>query len=333
MYQIYDKETIKMLKERGIYTNPDESSFKSDREVKRELALEGRLPEIQFNTPLKVPLSIDYYLQRASERSKSMKEQNPKSENFIEMSLPETSLVSVWGDLHMGAVETDNERIQQELNTILNTPNSYLIFLGDLVEGIFWGGASGSEQSQTLDEQRMFLNSLFTAVRGKVLFAIGGEHDQKWASKVSGSPYLNFTERTKAPYIRGVAEVEINIGEQKYKLVAQHQARGSSMYNKNHPTFREARFELQDADIYLSAHTHKKQISQETIRKFGRSDIVTHISTGTYKKADNYGDMMGYPHQLAKEMYGASIILHKDKKLVEVNYDILEMHKLFEKFE
>lgn len=329
MYQIYDEKTIKAMKERGLYTSPSEKSFKSDREIKRKLALEGVLPEIDYKTPVKLPLDIEYYLRRATERSQAMKELSPRSENFIRLTLPDTSIAGVIADPHMGAIETDNERIQQELEVILNTRNSYLILLGDLVEGIHWGGASGVEQSQTLDEQRGFLNSLFRKIRGRVLFAISGEHDSKWVARTGADPYFNFTEITGAPYIRGVAEVEINIGEQTYKLVAQHKARGHSVYNKNHPTFRESRFELQDADIYLSAHTHRKQTSQETIRKFGRADIVTHVSVGTYKKGDGYGDLQGYPHQLAKEMYGVSLVLHKESKLVEVNYDILEGYKKF----
>jgi hypothetical protein len=81
---------------------------------------------------------------------------------------------------------------------------------------------------------------------------------------------------------------------------------------------------VQGADIYISAHTHRKQVSQEAVRHFGGAKKVTHISTGSYKTGDEYGDRNGFAKQKPEEMYGASLRLHEDKKQVDVEYDILE---------
>lgn len=325
--KVRDKILREMRKERGLYTGKDDESFKSDEQVKRELALKGVLPKPSYSTPLKKKLNIREYLQSAEERGQRMKEMSPQSESYIEVELPDEAILNFLGDYHFGSPHTINRRIGQELEVIKNTPNSWVVLMGDLLEGIHWGGVSGAEQSQTLDEQRGFLRALFDELEGKVIMGTGGEHDSKWASKTGSDPYFDFTERTGAPYIRGVAEVKIKIGEQEYDMVVQHRARGHSMYNKNHPTFREARFELQGGMIYASAHTHRKQISQETIRRFGGAEKVTHISIGTYKSGDVYGDQQGFVSQNPKEMFGAAIRLRKDTKLVEVEYDILEAHR------
>ncbi len=314
-----------MERDKGLYY-PDDG-FKSEAEIKRKLALEGNLPQMRHETPVKVPLSVDAYLEKAGERARQMEEMSPRSENYVKAYLPRTSILNMVSDLHYGHPTTDTERIRREIEVIKNTPDSYLFLLGDLVEGIHWGGASGAEQSQTLDEQQGFLNSLFRELGDKVIVAVSGEHDSKWAARTGSDPYRMMAEQTKAPYVRGVAEVELDVGGQTYLCVAQHKALGSSIYNKNHPTFRESRFDLQNGEIYVSAHTHRKQISQETIRKFNQSTLVTHISTGPYKTGDEYGDRSGYAKQLPKQMYGVAVRVHADRKLVEVNYDILEAHR------
>lgn len=269
------------------------------------------------------PVDIDKYLFIAQERSEQAKELSPIHETSS-IILPDTSVVHIMSDIHLGNPNVKIDRFRSELMSIRETPNHYVMFTGDLVDGIFWGGASGGEQSLNISEQHGLLRSLFSALKGKVIAGISGEHDSKWATKTGSDPYDIMEEVTGAPYLRGIAEIEIHINEQDYKLVAQHKARGHSMYNKNHPTYRESRFDVQGADVYISAHTHKKQVSQEAIREFGKARKITHVSTGTYKTGDEYGDRSGFAHQKSEEMFGASIRLHGDRKLVEVEYDILE---------
>jgi len=314
------------MRKEGLYYGPKEDTFVSKETIKKEMAMRGELPDLAFSSEIKYPVDIDRHLHLAQTRADQMKELSPRAENFVELTLPNASIVNIMADMHFGHPDVNIERIRQELEIIRNTPDSLIIFNGDLLDGIFWGGESGGEQSANLNEQRGFLTSLFSSLRGKIIVATSGEHDSKWASRSGGDPYSEFSERANAPYVRGVAEVLIHVGEQDYKIVTQHRARGSSIYNKNHPTFREARFDLQDADVYISSHTHTKQISQETIRKFGKADIITHVSTGPYKTGDGYGQRMGYPEQKEKEMFGAAIKLNKDRKLVEVDYSIVEAH-------
>ena len=323
--QIYTKEEIKTMKENGLFINPHE--FKTDKQIKRELALEGTLPPL-FEDKRSLP-NLNDYLGAAKKRADIMKEISPIHEGVVHIVLPNTSTLNIISDIHLGDSHVIIDRVQQELEVIQNTPDSYILFTGDLVNGIFWGGAGGGEQSLNLSEQGGILRSMFSTLKGKVLAGIPGEHDSKWIRKTGSDPYDMLEEMSGAPYIRGIAEISLDVGEQSYKIVAQHKARGQSMYNKNHPTYRESRFDLQGADIYISAHTHRKQISQETIREFGKSRMVTHVSTGPYKTGDEYGDTEGFVHQTPLEMFGASLRLHADRMLVETQYDILEAAKIW----
>jgi hypothetical protein len=318
--QIYTAEEAKRMVERGLYdTN---GSFRTEAEIKRKLAINGELPV--YTTKNGEPLTVNDFLIKAEERRKSFQEISPISENYLGITLPDTSALHFIGDMHLASLTTNNKRIATELEAIKNTPNHYVVFLGDLVNGVWWGGSDTSEQILTLSEQYRLLRTIFKEMKGKILFAVSGEHDSKWASKTGADPYTLMTEESGSPYVRGVAEVKIDIGEQTYKLVVQHKARGNSIYNKNHPTFREARFSLQGADLYVSAHNHQKQISQETIREFGGARMVTHIAIGPYKEGDEYSEREGFIHQGPVEMFGASALLHKDKKEIETSWSIVE---------
>ena len=319
--QIYTREEIEKMKEQGLYNT--DGTFRSDRQIKRDMALRGELPTLQRLSPVAQPKEIDDYLRAAEERSSQMKELSQKSENEIKVFLPRTSNIHIMGDLHIGNPNTDYRRIRQEIEAIKNSPDEYIFFAGDLVDGIFWGGAGGAEQSLNLNEQFGALRSLFKGLGDKIIGAVSGEHDSKWSNKTGSDPYDILTEETGAPYVRGIAEVSLEVGDQDYTMVVSHKAKGHSMYNKNHPTFRQARFNLQGADIYASAHTHQKQVSQEAIREIGKARQVTHISVGPYKSGDEYGQRSGYPEQKKEEMFGATVRLHADQKRVEVEPDIL----------
>jgi predicted phosphodiesterase len=337
--QIYSEEEVKDMKERGLYKNP-EGDFESESEIKRKLALEGQMPPIIEG--VKFPKKFGDYAKEAQERSDRSKEFSTKTEGKVKIKLPNTSIVSFIGDVHAGHPNTDYERLEQEVEVIENTPDSFVVFNGDLVEGIHWGGASqgenvmegihwgGASQGEnvmSLDEQHGFLRSMFKKLSGKVLAGISGEHDSKWAAKTGSDPYSQFTEMSNAPYIRGIAELDVDVGEQNYKLVAGHRFRGHSMYSPVHPPNRMSKFHLQDADVYVSGHTHRKGVSQEAIRTFDGSREVTYGSTGSYKSGDEYGERSGFVSSKKREMGGLSIRLRADKKKVDIDTDIVEAHK------
>lgn len=313
------------MKEQGLYAA--DGSYRSDAEIKRKLALEGDLDGLVYESDIKVPRDVNFYLDRAKQKAGFMKEMSPRSDREVKIHLPDTSIISIMGDLHYGHPNTHYERIEQELEVIKNTPNSYVLFAGDLIHGIHWGGAGSAEQTSTLDEQRMFLASLFDSMKGKVIAGLSGEHDSKWASKTGADPYFDFSERTGAPYIRGIAEIDMDVGDQNYKQISQHKARGFSMYNKDHPTTRQSRFDLQGGDIYTSNHNHRCKVSQEAIRVFGGARILTHAASGAYVSGGEFGDRQGFPKLKPEEMYGVAIRVHAGRHKVDIEYDILDAHR------
>jgi hypothetical protein len=178
-----------------------------------------------------------------------------------------------------------------------------------------------------MDEQHGYMRTLFKKLNKKVLVGISGEHDSKWASKSGADPYGTFPEQTGAPYIRGVAELDIDVGNQNYRIVVAHKMPGHSMYTKTHPERRMSKFGISGADVYVGAHTHQKEHSQDVVRTFGDDQTVTYISLGPYKSSDDYAERCGFTRSMRNGMGGISVRLHADEKRVEVEPDILNAHR------
>ncbi len=309
-----------MAKERdkGIFINPRE--FRSESQIKLDLIRRGELPTLTRTEPVLVPRPLADHLQTMEQRGKEVRDS--ESPRHIEVTLPRDSTIVMIGDQHIGNAHTDHKRILAEVEAIKNSPDTYVIFLGDSVDGIFWGGESGGEQVGSLDEQTRTRRAMFRELRGRVIAGFGGEHDSKWTAKSGPDAMDDFSELTNAPYIHGTGEIVLNVGKQQYNIIAAHKLRGSSIYNNNHPQFRADR-EIAGADIIVSAHTHRKAVTQQPARRFGKAQLVTHISVGSYKRQDRYAQREGYPEQQPEQMYGVAIRVHAKEKRVDVDPDII----------
>ena len=314
------------MKERGLYTSPSERSFKSDREIKRDLALRGELPD--FLTPLPAKRDWKYWSARFIQKQKDYNEAVPKKENNIIIRLPEPSLVSFIGDLHAGNPNTFHERVAREIELILNTKNSFLMLGGDMIDGFFFNPAQ-YEQIEQLPEQRRYLTAMIEEVgkNHKLLIAWSGEHDSYWQKKMGADPYTDFAESVNAYFIEGIGYVTLKVGKQDIKILVGHKLPGSSIYNKAHPETR-ASNKIQGADIYVGFHTHEKAHLEQSIKEFGGKARWVHMcAAGTYKASDEYSRKNGWAVQDPKEMFGFSFEFNGED-IIYYN-DIIKAHKRF----
>jgi len=307
--------------EKGLYNS--DGSFRSDRSIKRKLALEGQLPPIiEGNQETK---SFKDYVNIAVARTKSAREFSPQAQGGVKVTVPDDVTLNFIADVHAFHPRTNHERIFEEVEVIMETPKSYIVFGGDLVEGVFWGGAS-MEQVGNLDEQRGFLRELFKRTKGRVVAAVSGEHDSKWAAKTGADPYSDFTELTGAPYKRGLLELQINAGDQEYSGLIAHRLRGNSIYTNVHPAVRAGR-EIQGHDFYFAGHTHRKGVLLQPVReKDGARNVAFGIS-GPYKETDEYTQRSGWMSQKTKQLYGFAARLSPDTKKIEIDEDIISANK------
>lgn len=308
------------MKERGLYINPSEDSFKSEKKI-----IQDNLSKPEFLTKLPSTKNFQYWSERLQERQEEYQEAR-EGLNHVEVRLPETSSICFMSDLHVGGADVNYKRIEQEILSILQTPNAYAVFLGDAVDGFFFNPAE-MEQIEQVPEQYEYIQAMFKALgkEKKVLAGLSGDHDG-WAKKMGLSAYSKFAEETGGALLEGVAYMTIRIGNQEYKITMAHRLPGASMYNRNHPQMRLAKFGSGfGSDIIVSGHNHQKQVAQSTQTGFGgETNKIHYIALGAYKSTDDYAKKLGFNQQQPEEMFGISAHLYKDIKRIRIFDSILE---------
>lgn len=285
--------------------------------------MKGELPV--FETPIPEKKDIYYWNERMASRQEQYQETVPHKENNVSISFKDDIIVNFIGDIHAGSPNTDYKRVAQELEVIVNTPESYVILGGDLIDGFFFNPAQFEQIEQT-PEQIAYMHSLidFLAENKRLLVGFGGDHDLDWPSKSGSNPYYDFPQKTGAYYMHGIGFITLNVGEVSYKLTGAHRLAGHSLYNNVHPEMRLAKT-VQGSDIYFGLHTHQKGHAQQATKMFGNEDkLVTYISVGPYKSEDGYSRKKGWARQTPREMYGSAIKLSSKDFYIQYFEDILE---------
>lgn len=305
----------------GIYTI--DGNFTSQNEIRRKLALQGQTTPI-LETELPLPRDYVYWANRFERRAAEYGE-TVQRRNCVTIQFPtERTIINFIPDLHVGAPDTHYKRIQQEAEAIVNTPNSYVIGVGDWVDGFFFNPAQFGEIEQA-PEQFAYMRSLlkYYADNKRLLAGFGGDHDL-WATKMGVDPYAEFSKETGAYYMQGVGYITARVGDNDYKISAAHRHNGFSIYNKAHAAIRLYQDGAEGADICVTAHTHQKAYHRQAVKEFGGvARNVDFLSLGPYKASDEYARKKGFPDQTAPEMYGAAVILEPGVKGVTYYHDII----------
>jgi hypothetical protein len=294
-------------------------------EIRKKLWLEGEDPPIIQGLP--ETKTFQDYATIAIARSKEAQEFSRQAQDRVTVIVPDDAILNFIADVHAFHPHTDHERFYGEIETIMSTPKSYIVFGGDLIEGAYWGGAT-MEQVGSLDEQKGFLKELFKRTKGRAVAAVSGEHDSKWAAKTGADPYCDFTELAGGAYKRGLLELTIEAGDEAYYGLIAHKMRGNSIYNNLHPPMRASR-EIQGFDYYLSGHTHRKGVAIQPVREKEGARSVAFGVSGPYKETDEYTQRSGWIEQRSKQLYGFALRFSPDEKLIEINEDILNANRVW----
>lgn len=310
----------------GIYLT--DGTFKSRDTIILESMKNGELPILKTPT-LKRLTFTDYWSPRFIKRQEEVLEAREQLTNKVEIQFPSEKIcINFIGDLHTGG-ECDYERVSEELQTIVNTPNSYIMLMGDVIDGFFFNYAQ-MEQIEQVPEQIQYTKAMlkYLGENKKLLVGWAGDHD-KWADKMGNSMYADFFENTGAYYMYGLGYVTLQVGELEYKMSGAHRLPGNSIYNNNHPQDRAVRFGgAWGSDLVVSAHTHKKGHSEKTIVGFGGEPTHIHeIALGPYKTQDEYSKKNGWSKQVLTELYGSAVILDPKEKYITYYDDILRANR------
>ncbi len=224
-------------------------------------------------------------------------------------------IIQFLADMQFGGAKIDIELFERYTDYIINTPDLYLVLLGDELDSFFSGFYSAlpvHTQIFSPEQQYMFFEKWLEAIEHKLLFSTWDNHsDMRYEKHLGWSPAAALRAKF-APYFDGHAQVNLKVGKTSYKICASHFFKGKSKYNPLHGVMSFAREQVQDADIYVQADQHQCFTGHGSLA--GRDRI--YLMTGTLQNGDDYTNRFFTPFSQT-EM--PSIVLHPDRREMSVH--------------
>ena len=160
-------------------------------------------------------------------------------------------------DAHIGAKQHEAELFNKVIQTILDDPHGYCFFNGDNIEMIPPDyGINPDGQDITPDNQFRSFSALLKRLGKKVLFIRVGNHENRIYDLCGINPSLLSAEELGVPVIdKGMAEVQIFIGDKKIRIVTSH----GDGYSNSAKVLQNMQDVFPGADLYFTGHTHELQ--------------------------------------------------------------------------
>lgn len=258
-------------------------------------------PSIQIHgvKPEYDELNEDEVWQQAILKSKRKKiQQDQRNQQTIEFSHGPVCLVFL-ADLHVGDVHVDYERLDDDIETIVDTPGMYVCAIGDMLNNYIVGRLKdlrlGAEFS--ISEEWVMVKRVLKALAPKLILSVSGNHDL-WTYALTGVDYLEEVHARMNPdilYAKYDNQVSLQVGDARFVLRARHKWKGYSQYNPTHGVEWAAKFDHSKGrhfDVGIAAHTHVSGL----YRQFNNGGKTGHaIICGSYKFYDEYAVKLGYP--------------------------------------
>lgn len=299
----------------GLYTSPDEKSFKPLERIKHE-SLAKPEGDLIHNTPLQTgERSFDDWTKVVRQRQADVAEVlRIPTHADITINTEKPAVIALIGDVHAGADVFDIDLFERHIKVVREHPLFYTMLMGDLVDAFYWSPAKNEDMLNIIEQVQYVKSALDYLGAGKIIAAWAGNHDL-WASKMGPTLYHDFVKKYQTHYFEGPSTVSLTVGNVKYRIVGSHKLPGSSMYNEVHPAKRASKFGIQGADIYVAGHIHTKGMATSVSKTFPTPENPTgeidqwHITIGPYKYGDMYARNEGFGNEQGQAERGAVFLL------------------------
>lgn len=179
--------------------------------------------------------------------------------------------IRLMGCLQIGGRHTSHRLIREAFDELGAHERIYAGMFGDEIEnfksGSFAGGRSVMEQSLPVPLQYALWENLFESIAPKVLWGMSSQHGSMWDEKQGLTPApikRHYTDRS-IPYFDGMGYINLQVGQQTYRLAVAHEFPGNSQYNKLHPHKRALWQRYPNADLIAQADKHSYAVAEESI--------------------------------------------------------------------
>jgi len=190
------------------------------------------------------------------------------------------------GDGHFGSWGTDYEVLKAVTDEILNTPNLYVVLLGDLLQMSIKlrGVLEVMDNALPPKYQMMLLDSWLQEINHKVLCSTWDNHSvMREENMVGYSKYAEIFERHTI-YYNGIGHLDLKVGNETYKIAVSHFFRGYSIENPCHGGMRYMRRMANDREIAMAGDSHNPGI----IKYVDGDKVRCVVNSGTAQTNSGY---------------------------------------------
>lgn len=227
--------------------------------------------------------------------------------------------VVVIGDTQLGSWATNYDSFMKLTEEILNTPNLYVILVGDILQMAIKlrGVLEVMDNIIPPKFQIMFLDSWLNTIKHKVIAATWDNHSvMREENAVGYSSYAEIFKRHTI-YFNHIGHLDIYINDICYKWAVTHFFQGKSLINRVHAPMRYIRHEAPLIDIAAQGDFHVPGIAKYWE---GGKDRVAMVC-GSIQTDSGYGKRF---FSLTTCDTYPCVVLHPDKKMMTPFWSVKE---------
>ena len=255
--------------------------------------------------------SIEDYYDKLKSLEESMKEIDTKqTEATITLKDNKPICLAFWGDWHLGSRGVNYNQFDKDRELIKNTEGLYFIGMGDYIDNnSAYVTKSTNENMIPQEMQRNLAMSMMKQVGDKAIALIEGCHEN-FSYKVDGHNFVtDLCLAVKCVNLWHGGIININLGNESYKVVARHRYKNESGLNTTN-AHRNLLNSIGPCDILALAHLHFPDM--QMLDRMGKK--VVYFRSGSYKEYDDYGQRLG--GYKAKPGIPCAILFPKYHKIV-----------------
>ncbi len=212
--------------------------------------------------------------------------------NYFKFKFDESIILKPVGDLHIGADTTIHTEIGRIIKFCHDNSNIKLLWVGDYIDnfGKFGPGGGIHQQAISISKQKEMAEWIAIYLKGKILGVIQGCHEE-FSYRADGFDFGKYLANiSDARYLGKKAILDLEVGENTYKVLVDHNERWSSTLNICHGLKQTCRF-FNDFDLGIGAHKHVPNAENTLIR----GKMVKTCKVSSYKKPDRFIEKIKIP--------------------------------------
>jgi len=212
--------------------------------------------------------------------------------NYFKFRFDESFILKPIGDLHIGADTTIHQEIGKIIKIGHDNPNIKFVWVGDYIDnfGKYGPGGGVHQQAISITKQKEMAEWIATYLKGKIIAVIQGCHEE-FSYTADGFDFGKYlANKADARYLGKQAIIDLEVGENTYRGLIDHNERWWSTDNVCHGLKQTCR-KVHDFDFGIGAHRHVANAENTLIR----DKMVKTIKVSPYKKPDRFIEKIKTP--------------------------------------